>query len=54
MDLSEVPLLRQSERAAFKRCNWAWFQAYVKMIRPIYENKTAAEFGTLIHLALAT
>jgi len=54
MNLSEVPLLRQSERAAFKRCPWAWFQAYVKMIRPIYENKTAAEFGTLIHLALAT
>lgn len=50
---SELPLLRQSERAAFKRCNWAWYQAYVRGYKPIVENKTAAEFGTLIHIALA-
>lgn len=50
----ELPLLRQSERAAFKRCNWAWYQGYVKNLKPIVEgNKTAAEFGTLIHVALA-
>jgi hypothetical protein len=54
IDLSELPLLRQSERSAFKRCNWAWYQEYVKGYRPIVENKTAAEFGTLIHIALAT
>lgn len=49
-----LPLIRQSERAAFKRCNWAWYQEYVKCMRPIVElNKTAAEFGTLIHIALA-
>lgn len=45
--------LRQSERAAFKRCNWAWYQGYVREIKPIVEHKTAAEFGTLIHVALA-
>lgn len=53
-DLIELPLLRQSERAAFKRCNWAWYQEYVRNIRPRVEtNKSAAEFGTLIHIALA-
>jgi hypothetical protein len=50
----DLPLLRQSERAAFKRCNWSWYQQYVNNWKPIVEtNKTAAEFGTLIHVALA-
>lgn len=49
----DLPLLRQSERAAFKRCNWAWYQAYVNNLKPIVENKVAAEFGTLIHISLA-
>jgi hypothetical protein len=52
--VEELPLLRQSERGAFKRCNWAWYQEYVLRHRPIVEHKDAAEFGTLIHLALAT
>lgn len=54
MDTSNLPLLRQSERSAFKRCNWAWYQEYVRGLRPLVENnKSAAEFGTLIHIALA-
>lgn len=53
MPLSELPLLRQSERGAFKRCAWAWYQEYVKGIRPIVERSEAADFGTLIHVALA-
>lgn len=53
-DIMDLPLLRQSERAAFKRCNWAWYQQYVNGWRPRVEtNKSAAEFGTLIHVALA-
>lgn len=54
MKLEELPLLRQSERALFKRCNWAWYQEYVKRIRPRVEQfKEAADFGTLFHVALA-
>jgi hypothetical protein len=53
MEVQQLPLLRQSERASFKRCNWAWYQQYVLGIRPIVEDKIAAEFGTLIHVALA-
>lgn len=53
-DLTEnLPMLRQSERAAFKRCQWAWHMEYVRRKRPIVEVKGAAEFGTLIHVALA-
>lgn len=52
--VGNLPMLRQSERAAFKRCNWAWYQEYVLNIRPIAQsNTTAADFGTLIHMALA-
>jgi hypothetical protein len=50
----ELPLLRQSERAVFKRCNWAWYQQHVVGIVPIVEKwKEAADFGTLFHVALA-
>lgn len=50
----ELPLLRQSERTVFKKCQWAWFQEYVVGIRPIVERwKEAADFGTLFHVALA-
>lgn len=48
-----LPLLRQSERAAFKRCNWAWYQSYVNHLQPINERKEIADFGTLMHMALA-
>ena len=54
MDVTDLPLLRQSERQAFKRCNWAWYQEYVLRQRPIVEKwKEAADFGTLFHVALA-
>jgi hypothetical protein len=54
MLVEELPLLRQSERSAFKRCNWAWYQEYVLRQRPIVEKwKEAADFGTLFHVALA-
>lgn len=54
MIVEELPLLRQSERAAFKRCNWAWYQQYVRHIRPkVVSFEEAADFGTLIHVALA-
>src|SRR6516165_5037838 len=54
MNVEELPLLRQSERAAFKRCAWAWYMEYVRRIRPKVElGKEAADFGSLFHIALA-
>lgn len=54
MNLEELPMLRQSERGAFKRCNWAWYQEYVLKQRPIIELfKDAADFGTLFHVCMA-
>ena len=54
MIVEDLPLLRQSERAAFKRCNWAWYEEYVRRNRPIVEKwKEAADFGTMFHVALA-
>jgi hypothetical protein len=50
---TDLPLLRQSERAAFKRCQWAWYQEYVRRIRPIVEKSDAADFGTIGHVCLA-
>ena len=52
--MAELPLLRQSERAAFKRCQWAWYQSYVLGLQPIIEkHMELAEFGTLVHVCLA-
>lgn len=52
--LAEVPLLRQSERGVYKRCNWAWYQEYVRGIRPRAEiGMEAADFGTMFHVAMA-
>jgi hypothetical protein len=51
--MTDLPLLRQSERAAFKRCQWAWYQEYVRRIRPIVERADAADFGSLGHVCLA-
>lgn len=51
--MTELHMLRQSERAVFKRCQWAWYQEYVRGIRPIVERADAADFGTLGHACLA-
>lgn len=52
--MTDLPLLRQSERGVFKRCNWAWYQQHVVGITPKVEKyKEAADFGTLFHVALA-
>ena len=53
-DKSLLPLLRQSERATFKRCPWKWYQMHVNHIRPIVQKyKETADFGTIFHVALA-
>lgn len=54
INVTDLPLLRQSERGAFKRCNWAWYQEYVKGQRPISSlGMEAADFGTLFHICMA-
>lgn len=57
---SLIPLMRQSERATFKRCNWKWYQQHCNPIlggegiRPKVEKyKNTADFGTIFHVALA-
>lgn len=49
----DLPLLRTSERAAFKRCPQRWFWGYREGLVPRYQKKDARWFGTGIHLAFA-
>lgn len=48
-----VPILRTSERRAFKRCARRWWWAYREGYRPIGAEKTPLWFGTITHEALA-
>ncbi len=51
---AELPFLRSSERNSFMRCQQQWFWGYAEQLTPrVQKFKTAAEFGTGIHLALA-
>lgn len=52
MDLTKVPEVRGSERQLFKRCPWAWHQAYRRGLRP-KRTSDALWFGELVHLSLA-
>lgn len=51
--MASLPIIRQSERGSFKRCqmqwHWGWDQGW-KQKNP---RLTAADFGSAIHLALA-
>lgn len=51
--MSELQMLRTSERASFKKCPWAWEQSYVRGLQPRQGTVGALWFGTGIHLALA-
>lgn len=56
--MTEIPLLRNSERFSFKRCqaqwNWAWnYEPDGIGLVPIYEPQNARWFGGLLHIALA-
>lgn len=46
-------MLRQSERALFKKCPQCWYWAYVEGLAPRTQDTGARWFGTGIHLALA-
>jgi hypothetical protein len=51
--MSDLPILRTSERATFKRCPWRWLQEYEYGYRPISADADAAWLGIGIHEALA-
>lgn len=48
-----LPHLRNSERAAFKRCPQKWWWSYREGLRPIGQPSNPLWFGTGIHLAFA-
>lgn len=52
IDTSVTPQVRGSERQLFKRCQWAWQQAYRFGLRP-KRVKDALWFGELVHISLA-
>lgn len=48
-----VPILRTSERRAFKRCPARWWWSYREGLKPVGAEKTPLWFGTGVHLAFA-
>lgn len=52
--MTQLPLLRQSERATFKRCPQRWYWGYVQELEPISpKGMEVADFGTIFHVCLA-
>lgn len=49
----EIPLIRNSERYSFKRCQTAWHWGWNLGLVPIQSKQDARWFGTGVHLALA-
>lgn len=50
-DLSELPLVRTSERLSFKRCRLRWKWGYLDRLRKI-DQARALRFGRMVHEAL--
>lgn len=48
-----LPLLRTSERNAFKRCQWMWYHEYRLGLKEIDPKPTAADFGSGMHWCAA-
>jgi hypothetical protein len=48
-----APILRTSERRAFKRCPQRWWWSYREGLKPVGAERTPLWFGTGVHLALA-
>lgn len=53
MTVAELPLVRSSERGAFKQCPQKWYWSYIEKLVPSSVVVGAREFGTGIHLAMA-
>lgn len=50
--MSELPIIRTSERRTFKECQQKWWWAWREGLKPKRENKLPLWIGTGIHLAL--
>jgi hypothetical protein len=51
--VTAVPILRTSERRAFKRCHRRWWWGYREGYKPIGAERTPLWFGTIAHISLA-
>jgi hypothetical protein len=51
--VTAVPILRTSERRAFKSCQAKWWWGYREGLKPIGSERTPLWFGTGFHLCLA-
>ncbi|UVK63860.1 Cas4 family exonuclease [Gordonia phage LilyPad] len=51
--MTGLPLVRSSERGAFKQCPQRWYWAYVERLVPAAAILGARDFGTGLHLAMA-
>ena len=49
----EIPLIRSSERKAFKTCQYQWHWAWNEGLVPAMPKASATWFGGIIHIALA-
>lgn len=52
-ELTDLPAVRSSERARYKRCKTAWYWSYRKGLVPRAHRFGALELGTWMHAALA-
>lgn len=50
--MTNLPMLRTSERASFKRCPQRWWWSYRRGLRPLGAPSNPLWFGTGVHLAL--
>jgi hypothetical protein len=50
-EVSAVPMVRTSERTAFKRCRWAWDREFNDRMKPM-QTAPPLRFGSLMHKAL--
>jgi hypothetical protein len=50
---TQLPIIRTSERRDLGRCEWRWYQAWRRGLKPLGEEAPALLFGTWVHVALA-
>jgi hypothetical protein len=48
-----LPIIRTSERRDFGRCEWRWYQAWRRGLKPLGEEAPPLLFGSWVHEALA-
>lgn len=51
--MSSLPIIRTSERRDLGRCEWRWYQAWRRGLKPLGEDAAPLIFGGWVHEALA-